>query len=159
MPGVPRPACCWWSRSRSRPEDGSPRRRGGCGGTSSRGGGLRWVKRPVSCWCTRDAEAPRGQVPREMNRTDMDHVRDEFVRAAGQCAQLAPHSGPGMLMLDLSHGYLLGSFLSPLTNRRDDEFGGSPENRLRYPLEVFDAVRTVWPEARPLAARINASDW
>jgi anthraniloyl-CoA monooxygenase len=90
-----------------------------------------------------------------MDRADMDRVRDEFVRAA----EMAHAAGFDMLQLHFAHGYLLGSFLSPLTNRRDDEYGGSLENRMRFPLEVFDAVRAVWPEEKPLAVAINATDW
>jgi anthraniloyl-CoA monooxygenase len=80
---------------------------------------------------------PHSQVPREMTRADMDRVREEFVRAT----QMADEAGFDLLELHLAHGYLLASFLSPLTNRRRDDYGGSLENRLRYPLEVLDAVR------------------
>jgi anthraniloyl-CoA monooxygenase len=97
----------------------------------------------------------RSQVPAEIDRPGMDRVRADFARAAENAAG----TGAGLLMLDLSHGYLLASFLSPLTNRREDDYGGSLENRLRFPLEVFDAVRASWPDGRPLAVRINATDW
>ena len=86
-----------------------------------------------------------GQVPREMTRADMDRVRDEFVRAD---AHGAIEAGFDMLELHCAHGYLLSSFISPLTNRRTDEYGGSLENRLRFPLEVFRAMRAVWPARR-----------
>jgi len=95
------------------------------------------------------------QVPQAMTRTDMDAVRDEFVRSA----QLGLEAGFDMLELHLAHGYLLGSFLSPLTNRRQDEYGSDITARLRFPVEVFCAVREVWPRERPLSARISACDW
>jgi anthraniloyl-CoA monooxygenase len=85
----------------------------------------------------------------------MDAVREDFVASA----RFALGAGFDMLELHLAHGYLLGSFLSPLTNRRDDEYGGDVESRLRFPLEVFAAVRAVWPVERPLSARISACDW
>ncbi len=95
------------------------------------------------------------QVPRAMTRADMDRVREEFVASA----RLAVDAGFDMLELHLAHGYLLGSFLSPLTNRRQDDYGGDAAARLRFPLEVFAAVRAVWPAERPLSARISACDW
>lgn len=98
---------------------------------------------------------PDSQVPRAMTREDMVRVRDEFVAAA----RLGNLCGFDMLELHLAHGYLLASFLSPVTNRRVDEYGGSLENRLRYPLEVFDAVRAVWPASKPMSARLSATDW
>ncbi len=93
--------------------------------------------------------------PRAMTRADMDSVRQEFMHAT----QLAAGCGFDMLELHMAHGYLLASFLSPLTNRRSDEYGGAIANRLRYPLEVFRAVRAAWPTERPLSVRISASDW
>jgi len=95
------------------------------------------------------------QTPRAMTRDDMDRVRDQFVQAA----RFALEANFDMLELHFAHGYLLGSFLSPLTNVRRDEYGGTIAARLRFPLEVFRAVRAVWPAARPLSARISASDW
>ena len=95
------------------------------------------------------------QVPREMTRADMDAVRDDFVRAAG----MAVEAGFDMLEIHFAHGYLLSTFISPLTNRRTDTYGGALENRLRFPLEVFDAVRAAWPAARPISVRISATDW
>jgi anthraniloyl-CoA monooxygenase len=95
------------------------------------------------------------QVPREMDRSDMEAVRDDFVRAA----RMADQAGFDLLELHMAHGYLLASFVSPLTNRRRDEYGGSLVNRLRFPLEVFDAVRAVWPAARPMSVRLSATDW
>ena len=85
----------------------------------------------------------------------MDQVRDDFVRSA----QMAQEAGFDLIELHMAHGYLLSSFLSPLCNHREDEFGGSLENRARFPLEVFDAVREVWPEDRPMSVRISATDW
>ncbi len=93
--------------------------------------------------------------PREMTREDMEAVRDDFVRATTMSAE----AGFDLLELHFAHGYLLGSFLSPLTNLRTDEFGGSLTNRLRFPLEVLDACRSVWPIGRPISVRISATDW
>ena len=101
------------------------------------------------------AYLPHGQVPKEMDRADMDKVRDDFVGAAA----MAVAAGFDWLEVHLAHGYLLGSFISPLTNRRGDQYGGSLESRMRFPLEVFDAVRAVWPHDRPMSARISAHDW
>jgi len=98
---------------------------------------------------------PHGQVPREMDRRDMDAVRDDFARAAG----MAEEAGFDLIELHLAHGYLLASFLSPLTNRRGDAYGGPLANRMRYPLEVFDAVRAAWPVSKPISVRISATDW
>ncbi len=97
---------------------------------------------------------PDSQVPREMNREEMDRVRDDFVRAA----RLSEDAGFDWLEIHFAHGYLFASFISPLTNVREDEYGGSLENRMRYPLEVLDAVRSVWP-GKPLSVRISAVDW
>ena len=94
-------------------------------------------------------------VPREMNRADMDKVTADFVRAAA----MALDAGFDMIELHMAHGYLLSSFISPLSNVRNDEYGGDLGNRMRFPLEVFDAVRAVWPEARPMSVRISATDW
>jgi anthraniloyl-CoA monooxygenase len=96
-----------------------------------------------------------GQVPRAMNRDDMDRVKADFVRST----QLAAEAGFDWLELHCAHGYLLSSFISPLTNRREDEHGGPLSNRLRYPLEVFAAVRAVWPLNKPISVRISAHDW
>ena len=92
---------------------------------------------------------------RAMTREDMDRVRDDFVRSTGWAAE----AGFDWLELHCAHGYLLSSFISPLTNRREDDYGGSLENRLRYPLEVFRAVRAAWPADRPMSVRISAHDW
>ncbi|MGH2673219.1 MAG: FAD-dependent monooxygenase, partial [Actinomycetota bacterium] len=96
----------------------------------------------------------RSAVPEEMTTTDLQRVRDEFVAAAARAAA----AGADLLLVHMCHGYLLGSFLSPLSNARDDGFGGEMAGRLRYPLEVFEAVRAAWPEDRPLGATIQASD-
>jgi len=101
------------------------------------------------------AYGPRNQLPRMMTRSDMDRVRDDFVRAS----QWAAECGFDWLELHCAHGYLLSAFICPLTNRRDDEYGGSLENRCRYPLEVFRAMRTVWPADKPFSVRISAHDW
>lgn len=94
-------------------------------------------------------------VPRAMTRDDMDSVKAEFVAAA----EMAERAGFDMIELHAAHGYLLSSFISPLSNIREDEYGGTLENRLRYPLEVFTAMRAVWPECKPMSVRISASDW
>jgi anthraniloyl-CoA monooxygenase len=95
------------------------------------------------------------QVPKAMDRADMDRVKADHVHAA----QLAAESGADWLELHCAHGYLLSSFLSPLTNIRTDEYGGSHENRARYPLEVFAAIREVWPTDRPISVRLSCHDW
>ncbi|GAB4382035.1 bifunctional salicylyl-CoA 5-hydroxylase/oxidoreductase [Albidovulum sp.] len=93
--------------------------------------------------------------PREMTRADMAQVRDQFVAATAMAAR----AGFDMVELHAAHGYLISSFISPLSNRRGDGYGGSLENRMRYPLEVFAAMRAVWPEERPMSVRISAHDW
>ena len=98
---------------------------------------------------------PHSQVPREMTRADMDGVVADYVRAA----RLAHAAGFDLLEIHMAHGYLLASFVSPLTNRRTDDHGGSLENRMRFPLEVFDAVRAAWPAEKPMSVRISAVDW
>jgi anthraniloyl-CoA monooxygenase len=97
----------------------------------------------------------RSPVPREMTRTDMDCVVADFARAAG----LAREAGFDLLEIHMAHGYLLASFISPLTNTRTDEYGGPLDNRMRFPLEVFEACRSVWPDAKPMSVRISAVDW
>src|SRR4029453_11706141 len=101
------------------------------------------------------AYGPRNQTPAAMTVDDRERVKSDFVRAAqwgGEC-------GFDWLELHCAHGYLLSAFISPLTNTRDDEYGGSLENRCRYPLEVFRALRAVWPDDRPMSVRISAHDW
>ena len=97
----------------------------------------------------------QGQVPRAMTREDMDRIKDDFI----QTTHRANQAGFDWLELHCAHGYLLSTFISPLTNQRQDDYGGSLENRLRYPLEVFDAVRAAWPEHLPMSVRISAHDW
>lgn len=99
--------------------------------------------------------AGTSQVPRAMTRADMDAVKADFV-AATQRAQTA---GFDMVEFHAAHGYLMSSFISPLTNQREDEYGGSIENRCRYPLEVFAAMRAAWPVDKPMSVRISAHDW
>ncbi|MGH7531050.1 MAG: bifunctional salicylyl-CoA 5-hydroxylase/oxidoreductase, partial [Gemmatimonadales bacterium] len=98
---------------------------------------------------------PHSQIPQEMTRADMDQVKADFVRAA----EMSEAAGFDLLELHCAHGYLLASFISPLTNTRSDEYGGSLENRMCFPLEVFDAVRAVWPAHKPMSVRISAVDW
>jgi len=98
---------------------------------------------------------PHSQTPREMTRADMDAALADYERAT----RLAIDAGFDMLEIHMAHGYLLASFISPLTNRREDEYGGSLENRMRFPLEVFDRVRAAWPDERPMSVRISAVDW
>ena len=95
------------------------------------------------------------QIPREMTPADMDRVRDDFVRATGWAVE----AGFDMVELHAAHGYLLSSFLTPVSNRREDEYGGALENRLRFPLEVFRAMRAAWPDERPMSVRLSATDW
>jgi anthraniloyl-CoA monooxygenase len=99
--------------------------------------------------------APSLGVPRPMDRDDMDRVRDQFVAAT----RMGIDANFDMLELHCAHGYLLSSFLTPLSNQRTDEYGGSLENRVRYPVEVFRAMRAVWPAERPMSVRISATDW
>ncbi|MEV5679060.1 bifunctional salicylyl-CoA 5-hydroxylase/oxidoreductase [Streptomyces sp. NPDC052069] len=95
------------------------------------------------------------QTPRALDRAGLDAVREQFTAAARRAARC----GFDLLELHCAHGYLLSGFLSPLTNHRTDAYGGPTENRLRFPLEVFDAVRAVWPDDRPMTVRISATDW
>jgi anthraniloyl-CoA monooxygenase len=95
------------------------------------------------------------QVPREMTAADLAEVEASFVAAT----ERAHTAGFDLLELHCAHGYLLSSFISPLTNRRDDEYGGSLANRLRFPLQVLRAVRAVWPDEKPISVRISATDW
>jgi anthraniloyl-CoA monooxygenase len=95
------------------------------------------------------------QVPREMNGSDMEKTIHDFVRST----EFADEAGFDMLELHMAHGYLLASFISPLTNRRTDEYGGSIENRMRFPLAVFEACRKKFPQQKPMSVRISATDW
>jgi anthraniloyl-CoA monooxygenase len=95
------------------------------------------------------------QVPRSLTTTELAEIRAQFVA----CAEAAVRAGFDLLELHCAHGYLLSSFLSPLTNQRTDDYGGSLANRLRFPLEIFDAVRAAWPADRPVTVRVSATDW
>ncbi|MGH3714806.1 MAG: bifunctional salicylyl-CoA 5-hydroxylase/oxidoreductase [Micromonosporaceae bacterium] len=99
--------------------------------------------------------SPVNQVPRELTLDDLAEILDQFVDSARR----ADRAGYDLLELHCAHGYLLSSFISPLTNQRTDRYGGSLENRLRFPLEVLDAIRAVWPETKPMSVRISATDW
>jgi anthraniloyl-CoA monooxygenase len=99
--------------------------------------------------------SPMNPVPKPMVRADMDRVRDQFVAAV----IMGHDAGFDMVELHAAHGYLLASFISPLQNTRTDEYGGSLENRLRYPLELFAAMRAAWPSDKPMSVRISATDW
>jgi anthraniloyl-CoA monooxygenase len=99
--------------------------------------------------------SPANQIPRELTLADLSEIKAQFVASALAAAD----AGFDLLELHCAHGYLLSSFLSPLTNQRTDSYGGSAVNRLRYPLEVFDAIREVWPAERPMTVRISATDW
>jgi len=99
--------------------------------------------------------SPANQVPRPMTRADMDDVRDQFVAAV----RMGIDAGFDMIELHAAHGYLLSGFITPLQNRRTDDYGGTLENRLRFPLEVFEAMRDAWPSDRPMSVRISATDW
>ena len=98
---------------------------------------------------------PSWQTPRALDRAGLQKVRDDFVAAAKRCDRL----GVDVIELHFAHGYLGHQFLSPLTNQRTDEYGGSLENRMRFPLELFEAVRAVWPAEKPLGVRVSATDW
>ena len=99
--------------------------------------------------------SPVNQRPKAMTRADMDMVREQFVAAV----RMGLDAGFDMVELHAAHGYLLSSFITPLQNQRTDEYGGSLENRLRYPLEVFAAMRSAWPSDKPMSVRISANDW
>ena len=124
-----------------------------------RGSGDRPLRTDEGAWTTWAPSPipfyPDQPPPREMDRAAMDRVRAAFVRAAAWASE----AGFDWLELHAAHGYLLSSFLSPAANRRTDEYGGSLENRMRFPLEVFGAVRAVWPQERPISVRISATDW
>jgi anthraniloyl-CoA monooxygenase len=98
---------------------------------------------------------PESQIPREATRADMDRITAEFTAVVERAVRI----GFDMIEMHAAHGYLLASFLSPLTNQRADDYGGSLANRLRFPLEVFRAMRAAWPGAKPMSVRISATDW
>ena len=99
--------------------------------------------------------APQLPVPRAMTRDDMDHVREQFVAATRRGVD----AGFDMVELHCAHGYLLSSYLTPLSNQRTDDYGGTLANRVRFPVEVFRAMRAAWPETRPMSVRLSATDW
>jgi anthraniloyl-CoA monooxygenase len=101
------------------------------------------------------AYKPANAVPKAMDRADMDAVKAQFVASV----QMADRAGADMIEMHAAHGYLLAEFISPVTNKRTDDYGGSLENRMRYPLEVFAAMRAVWPQAKPMSVRVSAHDW
>ena len=96
----------------------------------------------------------QSQIPKEIDCAGMDQVRNDFLRST----RLAQQANFDLLQLNFAHGYLLASFLSPLTNQRGDEYGGTLEQRMRFPLEVFDAVRALWPEDKPICVALSATD-
>ena len=99
--------------------------------------------------------SPENAVPREISRREMVEIRDQFVSAT----EMAQRAGFDLIELHAAHGYLLSSFISPVSNIRTDEYGGSLKNRMRYPLEVFSAMRAVWLDEKPMSVRISANDW
>jgi len=117
------------------------------------------VPLPMGNWPVLSASdipwSPRNQTPIAMTRADMDLVRDQFAAAAA----MAKRAGFDMIEIHAAHGYLLSSFITPLTNNRTDEYGGSLPNRMRFPLEIFSAVRAAWPGHKPISFRISANDW
>lgn len=121
--------------------------------------GRKWLRPDENPWETVSSSAlPAGEgwpAATALDRTGLDEVRDAFVASTERAARL----GFDLVELHMAHGYLMHQFLSPVANRRDDDYGGSRENRMRFPLEVFEAVRAVWPEERPLGVRISTSDW
>ncbi len=98
---------------------------------------------------------PASQTPKAMDKADLEAVKAQFVAAT----QMADRAGADMVEMHAAHGYLLATFISPITNKRSDEYGGSLENRMRYPLEVFAAMRAVWPAQKPMSVRVSAHDW
>jgi anthraniloyl-CoA monooxygenase len=98
---------------------------------------------------------PHNQTPRELSLGEMAAIKEEFLAAGRRAVE----AGFDLLELHCAHGYLLSSFLSPLTNQRDDDYGGPLENRLRFPLEIFDGLRALWPSEKPMSVRISATDW
>ena len=101
------------------------------------------------------AYKPDSAIPKAMDKDDLAAVKAQFVQAAEMAARI----GADMIEMHAAHGYLLASFISPVTNKRTDDYGGSLENRMRYPLEVFAAMRAVWPAEKPMSVRISANDW
>ena len=114
---------------------------------------------PAGNWPTMAASAipykPANAAPKAMDRADMDKVKAQFVAST----EMAARTGADMIEMHAAHGYLLATFISPITNTRTDEYGGSLDNRMRYPLEVFAAMRAAWPADKPMSVRISAHDW
>ena len=101
------------------------------------------------------AFARDGAVPREMDRADMDRLIEAYANAT----RMSDQAGFDFIELHFAHGYLLSTFISPLSNTRNDQYGGSLANRLRFPMEVFEAVRAAWPQDKPTCVRVSAYDW
>jgi anthraniloyl-CoA monooxygenase len=99
--------------------------------------------------------SPQNPIPRAMDRGDMDAIKTAYIEAIA----MAEAAGFDMIELHYAHGYLMSAFITPLTNKRDDDYGGSLEHRLRYPLEVTRAARDAWPDHKPMSVRISATDW
>ncbi len=110
-----------------------------------------WYAYGPSALAQTDGEVP----PLELDRAGMERIRNAFVESAQRAARL----DLAAIELHFAHGYLLHQFLSPVANQRSDEYGGSLENRMRFPLEIYDAVRAVWPAGKPLGVRVSATDW
>ncbi len=114
---------------------------------------------PAGNWTTMAASAipykPANAAPKAMDRADMDAVKAQFVAST----EMAARAGVDMIEMHAAHGYLLATFISPITNKRTDAYGGWLENRMRYPLEVFAAMRAAWPAEKPMSVRISAHDW
>ena len=121
--------------------------------------GLMDAPLPQGNWPTMAASAipykPANAAPKAMDRADMDAVKAQFVAST----EMAARAGVDMIEMHAAHGYLLATFISPITNKRTDSYGGSLENRMRYPLEVFAAMRAAWPAEKPMSVRISAHDW
>jgi 2,4-dienoyl-CoA reductase-like NADH-dependent reductase (Old Yellow Enzyme family) len=122
-----------------------------------RGGSL--IKAEQGGWCpfgpSAIAQADNETPPQELDRAGTNRIRDAFVASARRAARL----GLAAIELHFAHGYLLHQFLSPISNQRSDEYGGSISNRMRFPIEIYDAVRDVWPADKPLGVRVSATDW
>ena len=143
------------SRSRIGIQLGHAGRKGSCNRPWEGDDPLRDSRAWTTIGASADAFSPKFPAPRAMTLADMERVRGEYVHST----KLAQHAQFDLIELHMAHGYLLSSYLSPKSNRRTDAYGGSIENRMRFPLEVFDAVRAAWPADKPMSVRISASDW